>query len=168
MKIFLIGFMGCGKSTLGKKLAAKLGYDFIDLDHVLEDKVGSNIGDYFAANGEDAFRTLESKLLKEHDYPANCVVATGGGAPCYFDNMEWMNDNGVTMYVEMPPIALAKRLEKGKEKRPLIKDMNHEQLIDFIETRLAERNRFYKRAILSVDGINLTPDKALEQLSQII
>jgi len=114
------------------------------------------------------FRTLESKLLKEHNYPANCVVATGGGAPCYFDNMEWMNDNGVTMYVEMPPIALAKRLEKGKEKRPLIKDMNHEQLIDFIETRLVERNRFYKRAILSVDGINLTPDKALEHLSQFI
>nr|WP_068888956.1 shikimate kinase [Pedobacter panaciterrae] len=168
MKIFLIGFMGCGKSTLGKKLAAKLGYDFIDLDHVLENEVGSNIGEFFAANGEDAFRKLESKLLKEHNYPANCIVATGGGAPCYFDNMDWMNENGITMYVELPPVALARRLEKGKEKRPLIKDMDHEQLIDFIESKLAERDLFYKRAFLSIDGINVTPDKALAELSQVI
>jgi shikimate kinase len=168
MKIFLIGFMGCGKSTLGKKLAAKLSYDFIDLDQVLENEVDSNIGDYFAANGENAFRTLESKLLKEYSYPANCIVATGGGAPCYFDNMEWMNDNGITMYVEMSPIALARRLEKGKEKRPLIRDMDEPQLIKFIESKLVERDRFYKRATLSVDGINLTPDRALAELSQII
>ncbi len=160
--------MGCGKSTLGKKLAAKLGYDFIDLDHVLENEVGSNIGEFFAANGEDAFRKLESKLLKEHNYPANCIVATGGGAPCYFDNMDWMNENGITMYVELPPVALARRLEKGKEKRPLIKDMDHEQLIDFIESKLAERDLFYKRAFLSIDGINVTPDKALAELSQVI
>ncbi|WP_449436097.1 shikimate kinase [Pedobacter steynii] len=164
MKIFLIGFMGCGKSTFGKKLAVKLGYDFIDLDHVLENEVGSNIGDYFANHGEAAFRALESKVLKEYNYPENCVVATGGGAPCYFDNMEWMNNNGTTLYIEMTPIALAKRLEKGKEKRPLLKDMNEEQLIGFIESKLAERNPFYKRAALSIEGINLTPDKAVAQL----
>lgn len=167
MKIFLIGFMGCGKSTLGKKLSAKLGYDFIDLDQVLENKVGSNIGDYFAAKGEDAFRALESKLLKEHNYPTNCIVATGGGAPCYFDNMEWMNSNGITMYVEMPPIALARRLEKGKEKRPLLRDMDEEQMISFIKSKLTERDHFYKRAFLSVDGVSLTPDKAVAQLFQI-
>lgn len=164
MKIFLIGFMGCGKSTFGKKLAVKLGYDFIDLDHVLENEVGSNIGDYFASHGEAAFRALESKVLKEYNYPENCVVATGGGAPCYFDNMDWMNNNGTTLYIEMTPIALAKRLEKGKEKRPLLKDMNEEQLISFIESKLAERNPFYKRAALSIEGINLTPDKAVAQL----
>ena len=164
MKIFLIGFMGCGKSTFGKKLALKLGYDFIDLDHVLENEVGSNIGDYFARHGEAAFRALESKVLKEYNYPENCVVATGGGAPCYFDNMDWMNNNGTTLYIEMTPIALAKRLEKGKEKRPLLKDMNEEQLIGFIESKLAERNPFYKRATLSIEGINLTPDKAVAQL----
>ncbi len=164
MKIFLIGFMGCGKSTFGKKLAVKLGYDFIDLDHVLENEVGSNIGDYFASHGEAAFRALESKVLKEYNYPENCVVATGGGAPCYFDNMDWMNNNGTTLYIEMTPIALAKRLEKGKEKRPLLKDMNEEQLIGFIESKLAERNPFYKRAALNIEGINLTPDKAVAQL----
>lgn len=167
MKIFLIGFMGCGKSTLGKKLATKLGYDFIDLDQVLEDHIATSIGDYFAAHGEEAFRALESKLLKEYNYPLNCIVATGGGAPCYFDNMEWMNNNGTTLYIEMPPIALAKRLEKGKEKRPLLRDMSEEQLIKFIETKLEERDRFYKRATLSVDGINLTPDKVLTYLPQI-
>lgn len=166
MKIFLIGFMGCGKSTLGKKLAAKLGYGFIDLDQVFEDQIASSIGEYFAANGEDAFRALESKVLKEYNYPSDCVVATGGGAPCYFDNMEWMNNNGITFYIEMPPIALAKRLEKGKEKRPLLRDMSEEQLIKFIESKLTERDSFYKRAALIVDGINLTPDRALAQLFQ--
>lgn len=99
MRIFLIGFMGCGKSTLGKKLATKLGYDFIDLDYQLEKQMGTSIGNYFAANGEEAFRKLESKTLKEFDYPINGVIATGGGTPCYFDNMDWMNSNGITIYM---------------------------------------------------------------------
>lgn len=158
MKIFLIGFMGCGKSTLGKKLAVKLGYDFIDLDHQIEKNIGTTIGGYFAANGEDAFRKLESETLKIFDYPNNVVVATGGGAPCFFDNMDWMNANGLSIYIEMPAAALAKRLENGKEKRPLLRNLNEEQMIQFIENKLNERDIFYKRAILTVNGINLTAD----------
>lgn len=158
MKIFLIGFMGCGKSTLGRKLATKLGYDFIDLDHQIEKLVGMPIGAYFAANGESAFRIFESKTLKEFNYPDNCVVATGGGAPCYFDNMQWINENGLSVYIEMPPAALAKRLESGKDKRPLLKDMNEEELIAFITSKLEERNPFYQQASQIVNGISLTPD----------
>lgn len=158
MKIFLIGFMGCGKSTLGKKLASKLGYDFIDLDHQIEKETGSSITDYFAAHGEEAFRLLESKTLKTFDYPANVIVATGGGAPCYFDNMDWINDNGTSVYIEMTPLALAKRLESGKEKRPLLKDMDEAQLVTFIEERLQARDPFYSRAKLRVNGLSLTPD----------
>lgn len=158
MKIFLIGFMGCGKSTLGKKLATKLGYDFIDLDHQLEKEIGDSVGNYFALHGEDGFRRQEKKTLQEYDYPANIVVATGGGAPCYFDNMEWMNANGKTVYIEMSPAALAKRLEGGKEKRPLIKNLSEEELICFIEAKLAEREPFYKQAAIVADGISLTAD----------
>src|SRR5690349_8405249 len=108
MKIFLIGFMGCGKSTMGKKLAVKLGYDFIDLDHQIEKNLGTTITAYFAENGEEAFRKLESETLKNFDYPSNSIIATGGGAPCFFDNMDWMNANGLSIYIEMPAAALAK------------------------------------------------------------
>jgi len=158
MKIFLIGFMGCGKSTLGRKLATKLGYDFIDLDHQIEMLAGMSVGAYFAVSGESAFRIFESKTLKELNYPDNCVVATGGGAPCYFDNMQWINENGLSVYIEMPPAALAKRLESGKDKRPLLKDMNEEELITFIGHKLEERNPFYQQASKIVNGISLTPD----------
>ncbi|TKC59928.1 shikimate kinase [Pedobacter hiemivivus] len=158
MKIFLVGFMGCGKSTMGKKLAVKLGYEFIDLDHQIEKSLDTTIADYFSIHGEAAFRKLESETLKNFDYPANAVVATGGGAPCFFDNMEWMNANGLSIYIEMSAAALAKRLEGGKEKRPLLRDLNEAQMIEFIESKLLERDVFYKRALVTVNGISLTAD----------
>src|ERR1700731_760133 len=92
--IFLIGFMGSGKTTLGRKLAHRLDYEFIDLDQVLEARAGMTIAEYFTQFGEDAFRKLESQVLKQTPYPANAVVSTGGGLPCFFDNMEWMNVHG--------------------------------------------------------------------------
>lgn len=158
MKIFLIGFMGCGKSTMGKRLAQKLGYTFIDLDHQLEKQMGMTIGEYFAVHGEQSFRQLESETLKTFAYPVNSVIATGGGAPCFFDNMDWMNENGLAVYIEMSASALAKRLEGGKEKRPLLRDLNEAQMIEFIENKLTERAPFYERAGLTINGINLTAD----------
>jgi len=159
MKIFLIGFMGCGKSTLGRKLATRLGYTLIDLDHQIEKIANSTIANYFSANGEDAFRKLESETLKTLDYPKNCVVATGGGTPCYFDNMDWMNANGLTIYIEMTPLALAKRLEQGIAKRPLLSNLSEEGIIHFIENKLEERNVFYKKAKYCLNGISLTPEQ---------
>ncbi|MEJ2884511.1 shikimate kinase [Pedobacter sp. GR22-6] len=164
MKIFLIGFMGCGKSTLGKKLAAKMAYDFIDLDHQLEKEVGTTVGRYFAEHGEAAFREQERKTLQNYAYPANVVVATGGGAPCYFDNMDWMNENGTTVYISLSPLALAKRLENGKDKRPLLKDLDEAQMVSFIEGKLAEREDFYQRATIIANGISLTADTLRAQL----
>jgi shikimate kinase len=158
MKIFLIGFMGCGKSTLGRKLAARLGYTFIDLDHQLEELAGTTVASYFSVHGEEAFRKLESNTLKAFDYPKNSVIATGGGTPCYFDNIDWMNTNGLTVYIELSATALAKRLENGIEKRPLLKGLTEEALIAFITGKLAERDGFYRRARLIMNGINLTPD----------
>lgn len=158
MKIFLIGFMGCGKSTLGRKLATKLGYDLIDLDHQIEKNTGSTIAEYFSAHGEEVFRALESTTLKTFDYPKNCVVATGGGTPCFFDNIDWMNENGTTVYIEMTPVALAKRLEKGMDKRPLLRNLSEEGVIHFIEEKLSERNEFYQKARITMNGISLTAD----------
>ncbi len=164
MRIFLIGFMGCGKSTFGRKLAAKMSYDFIDLDHLFESTAGTSIGEYFYVNDEEAFRQEESRILKSHDYPANCVVATGGGAPCYFDNMDWINNNGVSVYIQMSPAALAQRLEKGKAKRPLLKDLNNAEIVDFIEHKLAERANYYERAAITTDGMNLNIEELIAQV----
>src|SRR5690606_26622914 len=145
MRIFLIGFMGSGKTTLGAKLASKLGYPFIDLDKTIEEQAGMSIREYFQQYGENAFRELEKQVLQNTEYPENAVIATGGGAPCFFDNMDWMNRNGVTIYLSMTPKALANRLEKGKDERPLIKDLSPEGLIQYIASKLQERNTFYKQ-----------------------
>src|ERR1700751_2656126 len=122
MKIFLIGFMGSGKTTLGRKLAARLNYEFIDLDHKLEQKVELSIAEYFTLFGEDSFRKLEAEVLRKTPYSENVIVSTGGGLPCYFDNLDWMKANGKVVYIKVNPKTLADRLETGKEERPLLQD----------------------------------------------
>jgi len=138
---------------------------FIDLDHELEKEMGMAIGQYFDLHGEIAFRQLESRVLKSFSYPDNCVVATGGGVPCYFDNMDWMNANGTTVYIEMTPAALARRLENGRAQRPLLKALSEKELIDFIEQKLGERHVFYRRALIIIEGISLTADALIAALN---
>lgn len=105
-KIFLIGYMGSGKSTAGKKLAAELGYAFIDLDHFLEKEYQQTIPEIFAARGEAEFRNMEHNTLKKVLEKSDVVISAGGGTPCYFNNMELMNNNGITIYLKMSVDAL--------------------------------------------------------------
>ena len=161
--IFFIGFMGCGKTTWSRKLAAHLGYDFIDLDHLLEEQAGMTIAEYFATYGEDSFRILESEVLKQTPYTQNTVVSTGGGLPCFFDNMEWMNAHGKTVYIKLSPKTLVDRLERSKNKRPLLREKQGEELLAFITERLAEREAFYLQASYIANGISLSVD-GLEEL----
>ena len=163
MKIFLIGYMGCGKSTKAKQLAHRLDSPVIDLDAEIVSKTGKTIAEYFAEFGEKGFRDYESEMLKSFDYPENCVVATGGGLPCFFDNMEWMNANGETVYLQMEPAALVSRLH-NRQKRPLIKDLDDEQLLEFIKVKLAERNPFYTKAKVIVDAFDLDAEKLEEAI----
>jgi shikimate kinase len=163
--IFLIGFMGCGKTTLGRRLASRLGYVFMDLDHILEAQVGMTIAEYFSSFGEDAFRKLESDVLKQTPYPANTVVSTGGGLPCFFDNMDWMNAHGKTVYIKLSPKTLAGRLENEKDKRPVLHD-HGEDLVAFIAGKLTERDKFYTRATVITDGLNLTAEKVEQALKK--
>ena len=160
MKVFLIGFMGCGKSTKAKQLASRLNCPVIDLDAVIVAAQGKSIADYFAENGEAAFRILESETLKNYDYPETCVVATGGGLPCFFDNMEWMNANGKTVYLQMTPAQLVSRLH-NREKRPLLKGMDDQQLLAFVEMKLSERNAFYMQAQIVVNAFDLDVEELL-------
>jgi len=164
MKLFFIGFMGCGKTTWGRKLANHLGYEFIDLDHILEEKAGMTIAEYFTELGQDAFRKLESTILKETDYPENAVVSTGGGLPCFFDNMDWMNANGQTLYIKLSPKTLAERLDKGKTTRPLLHGLHGEELVNFIAEKLDERAGFYERATHIINGI----DMSVEGLATVV
>jgi shikimate kinase len=158
-RIFLIGYMGSGKTTLGKRLAARLGYEFIDLDHAFEEKWGTTIARYFSQYGEDNFRIRESELLKETHYPPRAVISTGGGLPCFFDNMAWMNAHGQTVYIKLNAKVLAGRLENSREERPLLRQKHGDDLVTFIEEKLTEREPFYSQAHLSVSDINLSAEK---------
>jgi shikimate kinase len=157
--IFLVGFMGSGKTTLGRKLAARLGYAFMDLDHILEAQTGMSIAQYFSTHSEDAFRKLESEVLKQTMYPENAVIATGGGLPCYFDNMQWMNLHGKTVYIKLSPKTLARRLENEKTERPLLREKHGDELVAFIAGKLNEREEFYMQAAVVSDGLSLTAGK---------
>lgn len=151
--------MGCGKTTLGRKLAANLGCEFIDLDHVLEAHAGMTIAQYFEKSGEAAFRKLESEILQQTTYPEHAIIATGGGLPCFFDNMEWMNAHGKTIYIKLSPKTLAQRLENEKDERPLLREKQGDELVDFIAGKLTEREPFYNQAAIIANGIDLTVKK---------
>ena len=159
MKVFLIGFMGSGKTTIGKKLANYLKYEFIDLDKLIESKAGMIIVNYFELYGEGAFRELEQDILQKTEFPANVIIATGGGAPCFGDNMEWMNKNGLVAYLSLSPKALASRLEHSKTDRPLIRHLKGDELIDFISRKLQEREVFYNQAKYVVSASDLTAER---------
>lgn len=162
--IFLVGFMGSGKTTLGRKLANHLQKKFIDLDHKIVERIGMSIPDYFAAFGEQQFRELESQILKEQQ-EHDVVISTGGGSPCYFDNMEWIIDNGLAIYLQLTPKALHHRLQQSNiAKRPALKNLNGDALLQFIEEKLQEREPFYKKAQLHIDQLNTS----LESLSKSI
>lgn len=148
MKIFLTGMPGCGKSTFGRKAAGELEMEFIDLDKEIVIQEGMLITDIFDSKGEDYFRQLESSLLKQvsqtHD---NFIMATGGGAPCFFDNMDFMNEQGETVFIDTPIGIILERLSThGISKRPLIKKMEQDNLYDGLAANLKQRLPFYKKA----------------------
>jgi shikimate kinase len=158
-KFFLTGYMGSGKSTVGEKLAAKLKYDFIDLDKLIESDYKQSIPEIFATKGEKEFRAMEHNTLKRVIEKNNVVVACGGGTPCYYDNMELMRNNGVTVYIKMSVDALVDRLTNAKEKRPLIENKTAPELRSFIKRQLEKREDIYHKAQYTVKGKDLNVDE---------
>ena len=146
MKLFLIGYMGAGKTTIGRLLAKKLNCSFIDVDCFIENRYHQTVTKIFEEKGEAGFREIEHRALLEISSYENVVVSTGGGLPCFFDNMEIMNRTGITIYLKENIDELSKRLKSSKQNRPLIKDKNPEELYNFIETSLRKREPFYNRA----------------------
>ncbi len=144
--IILIGFMGCGKSTFGKKLAKKLNYQFMDADDAIEARYKLKIKDIFSQFGEAHFRKLEEKFILELDKEQNIVLATGGGMPCFGKNMKLLNQLGVTFYLQRPIPELVNRLINAKRPRPLIQGKNQSELTEFIQELLPKREVYYLKS----------------------
>lgn len=151
--------MGSGKSTVGKKLAAKIGYEFIDLDKFIESEYQQTIPQIFASKGEKEFRAMEHNTLKKVIEKSNLVVACGGGTPCYYNNMELMNNNGTTVYLKMSVDALVSRLSNAKDKRPLIENKTPDELHAFVTRQLEKREDTYHLAQYIVKGKDLDIDE---------
>jgi shikimate kinase len=164
MRIYLIGYMGSGKSTLGKKLAKHARLQFIDMDHYIEKRNCKTVPQIFAEEGEAEFRKKERNALEELSAFSDVVIATGGGAPCFFDNVDLMNRTGKTIYLNIDPKILADRLMKSKTERPLIKGKSEEELVAFIGENLTKRNEFYMQAHYQITQPNADLDEIMKMI----
>ena len=145
-RIFLVGYMGAGKTTLGRALAKELGIQFIDLDGYIEERLCKSVSQIFAEKGEESFREIERRMLHEAGEFENVVISTGGGTPCFFDNIEYMNSQGATVFLDVPVERLFIRLSIARKKRPLIMNKSDEELRSFIAEQLAKRMPHYSKA----------------------
>lgn len=164
MRIFLVGYMGSGKTRTGKLLAKAMNYGFMDMDELFEERYRISIQDFFRKYDEEAFRKLEHQLLAETILRDNVVYSMGGGTPCFFNNMEMLNQYGLTVYIRMPALALFRRLEESKKQRPVLNSMASDELLLHIQSQLTARDPFYSRAAFIIDDINLN----INELAQMI
>lgn len=164
MKIFLIGMPGSGKSSLGRQLADSLSLPFIDLDEIITAKENRDIPEIFATQGEDYFRIKERKALHGiNDVYEEFVMATGGGAPCFFDNMAYINKNGTSIFIDVEPRVIANRLtEEDLEERPLFSNVERDDLEKELITKLEKRKPYYLQAQYTVRGSDLRAENLLD------
>ncbi len=170
MRIFLVGYMGVGKTTYGKKLATRYGLEFIDLDGYISSKENVKVAYIIKSEGERYFRKLEQKYLKELVKEEDVLVSTGGGTPCFFENMTLINQHGVSIYLKLDEKSLAKRLINGVESRPILKGKTIDELTKFIVQHLKERTPYYIRAHVEFDVLNFTSermDKLMLEINEV-
>ena len=161
----MIGYMGCGKSRLGRHLSEYMGLQFIDMDDYIEERNCKTVPQLFADYGEDGFRQRERKALEELSEFTDVIIATGGGAPCFFDNIDLMNKTGKTVFLNIDPAILADRLMNSKTERPLIKGKSREELVAFIDETLKKRKQFYSQAQFEITEPDFSLDRIREMIS---
>ena len=164
----MVGFPGSGKSTVGKRLAARLSLPFYDTDFFFSQKYRISIPDFFSKYGEEFFRICENTVLKELLQFPPCVISVGGGTPCHFNAMELMNASAVTVYLKLSSRSLFERLLHSKKERPLVIGKSPEALIAYIEETLPMREVFYEKAKVCVKGDNIDTDTLIEKLQHLL
>ena len=172
-RIILIGYMGAGKTTVGKALAKALGVTFYDLDWYIETRMRRTVKQIFDQEGEEGFRRIERNMLHEVAEFENVVLSCGGGTPCFFDNIDYMNQQGPVVYLKASPEVLYEHLKMGKSVRPLLLNKTPEEVKKFIVEQLAHREQFYSKAKYTLDvilldnydKINITVEKLIEMLN---
>lgn len=162
-RIFLIGYMGAGKTTLGKAFARELGLAFVDLDWYIEERFHKTVRQIFAERGEEGFRELEKRMLHEVGDFEDVVVSVGGGTPCFFDNMDYMNQAGETVFLDVDVEVLFRRLKVAKQQRPLLADKTDEELMTFTVEALRKRLPFYTKAKHVFNGEQLEDRRQIQQ-----
>ena len=150
-RIVLIGYMGSGKTTVGKALAKEIGLPFYDLDWYIESRMRKKVSQIFAERGEEGFRQIERNMLHEVAEFEDVVISCGGGTPCFFDNMEYLNQQGQVVYLRCEPEVLRQHLLMGKGDRPLLKGKSPEELISYISEQVDYREQFYTKARYTLD-----------------
>jgi shikimate kinase len=167
MKIFLIGFMGSGKTVLGEKVAAVMKIPFIDLDNKIEKHEKKTVTEIFQKKGENYFRKVEAEVLRKTKRSSDAVIATGGGTPCFQDNMQWMNENGTTIYLSAKAAELYHRLLSDRKNRPLIASLSDIELLEFIMGALGNRERFYSLAQVKLNAKTATAKQVMNAVKKI-
>ena len=165
MKIFLVGYMASGKTTVAKKLAKKLGLEFVDLDKEIVRAAEMNIPEIFKVRGEMAFRKMEQKQLRKWMAKDGFVMACGGGTPCFYESMDEMKAAGTTVYLQMTPKAVVDRVQSAKEERPILKGLSNEKMLEKVTGQIEKRERFYSKAEWTVNGVNLDLDELAGMVS---
>ena len=155
MRIYIVGYMGAGKSTAAKRLAHRLGVECHDTDRMFEERFRISVNDFFHKYDEPLYRKLESQILQSTEQYENAVIATGGGTACFNDNIQWMNQHGITVFLKVSPMTSYNRLLQSKVKRPLAVNKTPEELLEFINKNYTERMSFYEQAQIIVKGENL-------------
>lgn len=148
--IYLLGFMGSGKTTVGQKLATEFGFYWIDLDEIIAQRNEMSIQDIFRTYGEAFFRKEEANVLRNTALQEQKVVSCGGGTPCFHNNMRWINEHGISVFLDVDPEILYQRLEQGQEARPLLSGKSPAALRQFIKDKLAERRAYYDQASIII------------------
>lgn len=168
MRIYLIGYMGSGKTTVGRRLAKLMNYAFVDVDHLFEERYRLSVFDFFEKYDEAAFRQIEKELIEELSRESNVIISTGGGAPCFFDNLDVMKNSGVVVYLKMAVKSLADRLSNAKKVRPILKNLSGEELFSFIEKQLTEREVFYQQANITMKGESISIDTLADAIRPLL
>ena len=156
-RIVLVGYMGSGKTTVGKALSKETGMRFYDLDWYIENRMHTTVSKLFTERGEEAFRKIEYNMLHEVAEFEDVIISCGGGTPCFFDNMDYLNQQGDVVYLKASPDTLYKHLLMAKVERPLLKGKSPEELIAYITEHLKERAPFYEKARYTLD-VNVLDD----------